>query len=233
MVLFAEATVTRVTKTAAIVAFAFAAASSQLQAADIYTPPPEQPPPVYAPVSVYSWTGFYVGAHAGYSWGDSTSDTPFNVPSINGWLLGGQAGYNYMFPSNIVVGIEGDIAWSGQEGSTAGPVGSTITQSIDWLGTVRARLGYAFGNWMPYITGGFAVAGATRTSSLGGGFSETKTHTGHVLGAGLEWAFAPNWTANLGYQYVSLGAQTYTAIPADPSVSITDHIVRLGLNYKF
>jgi opacity protein-like surface antigen len=223
---------TRVTKTAAIAAFAFAAAAaaaSQLQAADIYTPPPEQPPPIYAPVSVYSWTGFYVGAHAGYSWGNATADTPFDI-SINGWLLGGQAGYNYMFPSNIVVGIEGDIAWSGEEGSI--DLGPNVTQSLDWLGTVRARVGYAFGNWMPYITGGFAVAGATRTSTIGPS-SETKTHTGHVLGAGVEWAFAQNWTANLGYQYVDLGAQTYTAIPTDPSVSITDHIVRIGLNYKF
>jgi outer membrane immunogenic protein len=87
-------------------------------------------------------------------------------------------------------------------------------------------------NVMPYVTGGFAAGGATRTSSIGS-TTESKTHTGYVLGAGVEWGFAQNWTAKLEYQYVNLGAQTYTTIPADPSVRITDNILKVGVNYKF
>jgi len=87
---------------------------------------------------------------------------------------------------------------------------------------------------MPYITAGFAAGSGTRTTNAGAGESASATHTGYVLGAGVEWAFAQNWTAKLEYQYVNLGARTYTfAGPPSPAVSMSNSIVRVGLNYKF
>ena len=213
------------------VAAVAALSASSAYAADLpYTPPPSNSA-IYAPAPVYNWTGFYVGASAGYGWGTATASTgsPFNI-SPDGGLVGGQIGYNYMMSNNLVLGIEGDLLWSGMSGSvTPFP---TVTQSLDWVGTIRGRIGYAMGNWMPYFTGGFAAGGATRTSSFGP-VSQSATHTGYVLGAGVEWAFAPQWTAKLEYQYLNLGSQTYTAIPAAPSVGITANTVRVGLNYKF
>jgi opacity protein-like surface antigen len=200
-------------------------------AADIYQAPPPISSPIYSPAPIYDWTGAYIGLSGGYSWGQSTASTgsAFNIP-LNGWLAGGQIGANWMLSNNIVLGVEGDVAWTGQKGTvTPGP---TVTQSLNWLGTVRGRVGVAMNNVMPYVTGGFAMGGATRTSSIGSA-TESKTHTGYVLGGGVEWGFAQNWTAKLEYQYVNLGAQTYTAIPADPSVGITDHILKVGVNYKF
>jgi outer membrane immunogenic protein len=208
-------------------------------AADIYQAPPPISSPIYSPAPIYDWTGAYVGLSGGYSWGRSTADTTspgasFDIP-LNGWLAGGQIGANWMLSNNIVLGIEGDIAWSGEKGSIEHPFSptDTVTQSLNWIGTVRGRVGVAMNNVMPYVTGGFAAGGATRTSSLGPGTSESKTHTGYVLGAGVEWGFAQNWTAKLEYQYVNLGAQTYSTIPASPSVGITDNILKVGVNYKF
>jgi len=191
-------------------------------------------------VSAYNWSGFYIGASAGWSWGDSTASTTspgnnFNIP-LNGGILGAQAGYNWMFAGNWVLGVEGDISWSGEKGKITHPIAGppeTVSQSLDWLGTIRGRVGYAMGAWMPYVTAGFAWGNGTRSSSLGGGSSQTLLHTGYVLGLGAEWAFAQNWTAKIEYQYVNLGAQTYSGIPANPSVGITDNIFKVGLNYKF
>ena len=94
--------------------------------------------------------------------------------------------------------------------------GPTVTQSLDWLGTIRGRVGYAMGAWMPYVTGGFAFGGGTRTTNIGSQ-SATATHTGYVLGAGVEYAFSPQWTAKLEYQYLNLGGSTLhihgTAVP--------------------
>lgn len=205
---------------------------SSASAADLYQAPPASSP-VYAPAPVFSWTGLYAGIHGGWGWGDTTASTSsaFNI-GIDGGLFGGQIGYNYMLPNNIVLGVEGDISWSGMSGSvTAGP---TVTQDLDWVGTVRGRLGYAMGNWMPYVTGGFAFGGGTRTTNIGSQ-SASATHTGYALGAGVEWAFAPQWTAKVEYQYVNLGGSTYTFTfpPPSPSVDMTISTVRVGLNYKF
>ena len=202
-------------------------------AADIYQAPPPISSPIYAPTPIYDWTGAYIGLSGGYSWGQSKASTgsAFDIP-LNGWLAGGQIGANWMLSNNIVLGIEGDIAWTGQKGSI-GP-GPTVTQSLDWLGTVRGRVGIAMNNVMPYVTGGFAAGGGTRTTDIGGQTAKA-THTGYVLGGGVEWGFAQNWTAKLEYQYVNLGAKTYTFAfpPPSPSVGITDHIVKVGVNYKF
>jgi opacity protein-like surface antigen len=216
------------------VAFAGAAGiAGAASAADIYQPLPPIESPIYAPAPIYNWTGHYAGISGGWSWGNSTASTGsgFNIP-LNGGVFGGQVGANWMLSNNIVVGIEGDISWTGQSGTiTPGP---TVTQSLDWLGTIRGRVGVAMNNFMPYVTAGFAAGGGTRTTTIGAQTANA-THTGYVLGVGAEWAFAQNWTAKLEYQYVSLGSSTYTFAgpPPSPGVAITDNIFKVGLNYKF
>jgi outer membrane immunogenic protein len=192
---------------------------------------------------VFSWTGFYVGANVGYGWGEAdhqagtNSGTGINDFDIDGAFAGGQIGYNWQF-NQIVLGAEADIQWSGIDGD-CGPGECGVPQSteheIDWFGTLRGRLGYAAGEWMPYVTGGYAFGDATRTTSSGGGASADANIDGWVAGAGVEWAFAPNWSAKAEYQYLDFGDERYVfSTPGfDPIVDLTIHTVRIGVNYRF
>jgi outer membrane immunogenic protein len=195
-------------------------------------------------VDAFSWTGFYLGANVGYGWGDAdhqpgNGGTGINDFDIDGAFAGGQIGYNWQI-DQFVLGAEADIQWSGIEGGCAtgtcggGVIPQSTEHEIDWFGTVRGRLGYAAGEWMPYITGGYAFGEATRTTGAGGGAEADASIDGWVAGAGVEWAFAPNWSAKAEYQYLDFGDETYD-FPAgiDPVVDLTVNTVRIGVNYRF
>lgn len=217
---------------AAILAAATAISGGAAFAADLSVDTVEQQV-VYTPTEAISWTGFYAGINGGFGSASApSSNTPYDI-SLSGGFLGAQIGYNHHLPSsNIVLGIEADAQWANMSGTMA--LGQTVTQKINWFGTVRGRVGYAFDRWMPYVTGGLAVAGATRTTTAGGGQSIGATHTGYALGAGVEWAFAGDWSAKLEYQHLNLGAVTYVISGApDPSVSITADTIRIGLSKHF
>lgn len=187
--------------------------------------PPRQPV-VVAPV--FTWTGAYVGINGGYGWGRSNFSAPFTTGSfdVSGGLVGGTLGYNYQF-GQTVFGIEGDIDWSGIEGSAA--CGATTCQTRNnWLGTVRGRLGYSFDRFMPYVTGGLAVGDIeTNIAGIGGG---RDTKAGWTVGGGVEAALDGPWTAKLEYLYVDLG-RGGTVLGSD--AEFKSHIVRAGLNYRF
>ena len=204
-----------------------------------------------APATI-NWSGFYIGIEGGGSWGKSDhmdqlsglSDTyRFNV---NGGLVGGTAGYNWQ-SKNWVFGVEGDWSWSDQSGSSidGGPAGGPLFSSYtdeNWLATVRGRVGYAANSVLLYATGGYAVAsvGVGITSTATGAVlnSATQTRSGWTAGGGVEWRFAPSWSAKLEYLYVGLQDQGFTApnlgIFFDRSnVPLNDNIVRAGINYHF
>ena len=197
-------------------------------AADI---PRARPMPAKAPVYVappFSWTGGYIGVNGGGGWGRSSFSTPFSSGSFNtsGGLVGGTLGYNWQF-NQIVFGVEGDLDWSNLRGSA--PCGATTCETRnDWLGTVRGRLGYAVGNFMPYVTGGLAV-GDIKTSIAGVG-SANQTKAGWTVGGGLEAHISGPWTAKVEYLYVDLGSG---GAIAGSDASFHTNIVRAGLNYKF
>lgn len=224
-----------VTYSAAVILPLIAFGAGTASAADLSYPYPAQPvapSPYYAAAPASNWSGFYLGVNGGWGWAQSTSNTAYNG-GFSGGVLGVDAGYNVQISNHIVLGVEGDLAWSGQ-GGTINSSAPTITQSLDWIGTFRGRIGVPLNNWMPYVTAGLAAGGGTRTTSIGSQ-SDGSTHTGYVLGAGVEWAFAQNWTAKLEYQYINLGSSTYSfssPVPS-PNVAIHDSIVKVGLNYKF
>ena len=201
---------------------------------------------------IYSWVGAYVGIEGGGSWGRSKhvdrltglDDTPrFDV---NGGLLGGTAGYNWQV-TNWVLGVEADVSWSGQKGSSldSGPAGNLDFSSftnVEWLGTVRGRVGYAPNNFLFYATAGYAAAGVeagVKSSATGLVFDRaTNTRSGWTAGAGAEWALAPACSIKIEYLYVKLedtGFPTPNVGAAfDRSrVPLEDNIVRVGLNYHF
>ena len=113
--------------------------------------------PMAAPVvaQVYNWTGLYVGVHGGYGWGDVSG------LDVDGWFLGGQVGFNWQAPgSPIVFGIEVDSAWANIEGSEVGIIPGFaavgVASEIQYQGSLRGRVGYAFDRALLYVTGGLA-----------------------------------------------------------------------------
>jgi outer membrane immunogenic protein len=184
--------------------------------------------PIYTPVPVYNWTGFYVGLNGGGGWGRSDFSAPLSSGSFNtaGGLIGGTLGYNYQM-DQVVLGLEGDIGWSNIGGSgTCAGVSCSVRNN--WLGTVRGRLGYAIDRVMPYVTGG-AAFGNIKTSVAGFSDSNT-TKTGWTVGGGIEAAIAGPWTAKVEYLYVDLG-RGGSVLGSD--ASFKTNIVRAGLNYRF
>lgn len=188
----------------------------------------------------YNWTGFYVGIQGGYGFSDGirhtqTAPGPATSGSFKakGGLIGATVGYNYQLANNIVLGAEGDYAWSGIKGSTFVACAGGCSTKIDSLGTVRVRAGYAIDRFLPYITGGLAlgnVKGAASPVLRGSEF-----RAGWALGAGLEAAVWNNVTAKIEYLYADLGKFNYA--PAGSGFVIKtpakSHIIRAGLNYRF
>ncbi len=231
------------------------AAGGQALAADL----PQAPPPYYvpAPVPIFTWTGIYIGINAGYAFGDSNWTSPpgtafFGTPcttncstgnfSTSGFLAGGTIGANYQW-GQFVVGIEGDWDWSNLNGTTFSTAGGCnlagCETESDWLGTVRARAGYAWDRVLFYGTGG-AAFGDLQVAAGTFPFSSS-TQVGWTAGGGIEYAFTPNLTAKVEYLYVDLGNQSCAAancfsasgIGPVTTVSLTENIVRAGINYKF
>jgi outer membrane immunogenic protein len=259
--------------------------SGPAMAADI---PVKAPPRVVDPP--WNWSGFYLGGNAGYSWGRSSTDidiicagvgvggvcpvvgqTAYSANhklNLNGPLGGVQAGFNLQ-NGQWVFGIEADIQWTGQKGSTGfacpaqlcnsgdvGPalqiVSGTLEQKLTWFGTLRGRLGIAHSTWLAYVTGGLAYGELKSAGTLAGittagpatslVFSNRDRNLGWTAGGGIEAALGRSkWSAKLEYLYIDLGrfeqtvAFTTTAPPVNVRFDsrVTDHILRVGLNYRF
>jgi high affinity Mn2+ porin len=218
------------------------------QAADATAPPPQlllKAPPAGA-TPYFDWTGFYVGGHVGYSRGNArvtvADDDPTNFNHRFGSLIGGlQGGYNYVLPSRLLLGIEADasfpnflsaddLAWFRTTPDT------DVAEKIEFMSTVRGRLGYAFDHWMVYATGGFAWSLGRFLQTPGVIEDTDKTlhlHTGWAAGAGAEFAIAPNWIARLEYLYANFGHADVLFPSGTTAGSAYDvHMIRGGLNYK-
>ncbi|MGN6776978.1 outer membrane protein [Rhizobium sp.] len=217
-----------------------AVAGSTVYAADLAVSTPPQAPIEAAPV--FSWTGFYVGVNAGGGFGGS-DDVGFHSFGNylgrygklegSGFLGGGQIGYNYQFDPNWVVGLEADFQGADISDSFRNGTASASSK-IDWYGTVRPRIGYAYDNTLFYGTGGLAYGHVDYKGALAGvSFDDDKTKTGWTIGAGVEHAFTDHVTAKLEYQYVDFGSSNMGGDALNSKASLDFHAVRVGLNYKF
>jgi outer membrane immunogenic protein len=231
---------------------------------------PLKAPPI--PYVSYNWTGLYVGANVGYGWGSDEStnvngNAPFPAGLVrntdpDGGLAGFQLGYNYQFPSNWVVGVEGQFSWSHLTGSnslaSAVPLFvhnrfSTTNDDITSLSTVTGRIGHAFNNYLVYVKGGAAWAqinttGPNTDPALGGTLVATTTgsedRSGWTVGLGAEWGFWQNWSARLEYDYMDFGTRDVSDSSAYfngfhglpvlvRSADLNVSVVEAGLNYRF
>jgi high affinity Mn2+ porin len=195
----------------------------------------------------YDWVGFYVGGHMAYSRGRSSSTLfdpdPSNSTDRFGSLYGGaQAGYNVVLPSRLLLGIEGDVTFANffenNDSIAMRPTsaGTTINDRIDYIATLRGRVGYAFDRWLIYATAGLAWSQARVTETPGVVLDEDKslsTRSGVVLGVGSEVAIAPDWSVRLEYVYDRFGS-TFALFPSGNAYqsSFDIHTLRLGLNHQ-
>jgi outer membrane immunogenic protein len=219
------------------------AANRDALAADL--PPPSLP----ATLPVYNWTGFYLGINGGFGTGNSNwSDGPIGTTGsfpTSGFLIGGTLGINYQI-GEYVFGIEGDGDWTdlhGNSGSTCGAVSAVVTPPVScetqsqWLATVRGRVGYAFDRILLYGTAGAAFGNIQSGLNPPSTFDST-VEAGWTVGAGLEFAFAQNWTAKIEYLFVELLNGSCTTIgncggAAGSIVGFNENIIRAGVNFKF
>jgi len=209
-------------------------------------------PVASAPIIVppaFSWTGFYLGANAGWQWTDTNQSVSYSAaegtgPSFggekDGFTAGATLGYNMQF-DQFVVGLEGDWNWVdvSRSGSGVTSIGGTAvsgSSSTDWLATARARFGVAFDRFLVYGTGGFAFANVDSTVTFGGVTTgDDDMRWGWTLGGGVEYSLMNNWSAKVEYLYYQLEKKNYSlalgggSFRSEPEGSI----VRAGLNYRF
>jgi outer membrane immunogenic protein len=232
---------------------AMAADLSRAAPAPVYTKAPMMP--------VFTWTGFYIGGNLGGAWAHrDVTDSLFGLNFSNGnnnngvFIAGGQVGGNYQF-NNFVVGVEGTFDWAANNNNTttgiAVPGGNIIqvTSNNTWLSTLAGRFGVAFDRVLVYGKGGgawignngFTVTNVTTGVSFTG--SNSNTTTGWVAGAGIEWAFATNWTLKAEYDFIGLSSRSFTipagsAFPFGPGDTFTTgsnniQMATVGVNFLF
>ena len=183
--------------------------------------------PAFAPVPVFAWTGFYAGVNAGYGFGQFAGPSAGGFKDPSGFVGGAQIGYNRQV-GRLVYGLETDLSYAnvGADNSATGIAGSKAR--VDYIGTVRGRVGYAMDRFLPYFTGGFAYGGSS--VRIQGNQSEP-IHDGGTLGVGAEYAITNNLTAKVEGLYVDLADRR--VLGGTGKVGAELGIVRAGLNYKF
>jgi len=257
------------------------------------------PPPVFTPVPVFTWTGFYVGVNAGYGFDASSRNTTnyalpagslINSPTTNaivsvnnrsnndGFTGGAQIGYNYQFTpgSGIVVGIEADAQYvdfarrangtlnygiTGAPGAAFSAPRAFVATSgngLDYFGTVRGRLGYAFDRTLVYATGGYAYGSGQDDQNFAGNRFRDSFRSGYAVGGGLEYALPTDSFLNFfkssavtlkveglyvnldrqkntagGVYYSNILAPNGTAYLNGAAANTEFAVVRAGVNYKF
>ena len=224
---------------AAAVFFAF---STPAMPADLAPAAAEPMTPVALP---YSWTGFYLGANAGYAWGQGDGSYSDGVifetahPKADGALVGGQAGYNYQWGS-WVLGAEAELDYSSATGTS--PIDAFVPahndNALDYLGSATLRAGYAFDRFLVYAKGGVGFTQLKMKDFDGGGYNAKGSGNlaGWTLGAGLEYALTDHWSVKGEYQYYRFDAKVALNDPS-PFRTYDDiftvHAIKAGVNYKF
>lgn len=191
------------------------------------------------------WSGIYLGASAGYGWGDSEQGYDRNdnhglaSTSPEGVLAALTAGYNYDAGGGIILGLEADLGLMDLSAGDKVVYDGHIYKSQfgSWWGTLRGRAGYAFDNTMVYGTAGVAFMDVDDVS-IGNTPGETATNrgtrTGWVLGAGVEQALTTNMSVKLEYLHMDFARHdglsgNQEAFYFDDTVDL----VRAGVNFKY
>ncbi|GJE17447.1 outer membrane protein [Methylobacterium marchantiae] len=277
-------------KSLVLASAAAALLSGAASAADL---PRRAAPPVFVPVPVFTWTGFYFGINAGYAYTESDTVRTTGINNLGsgapnaanlqanvdnglrpaslklsqeGFSGGAQIGYNYQLtPGNgFVVGFEADAQYMDLETTRVNSVPRVVLPSLtntyrsdlQYLGTVRGRVGYAFDKVMVYGTGGFAYGGVEQSVSFQTGApvtyagSRSTMETGYAYGGGIEYALPTDSFLNffrssavtlkaeylrydLGSRNLFVGSTGGPGVGYNATFKTEGAIARAGLNYKF
>lgn len=196
----------------AVLAVSAIALSSAAMAADLIIETPVEPGVIDVSGN---WDGAFIGVFGGYAAGELTSDeTAVDGIELSGWMLGVTAGYNFTVTDGIVAGVVADIAWN--------DIGADdLDYTSGWNGSVRGRLGFDGGAFLPYLTAGVAFAN--------GSFGDIEnTHFGWTAGAGVEFAVAENISLDLQYRFTDYAAEAYVV-----EAGAFTHAVTAGINFGF
>jgi len=223
-------------------------------AADLPARTYSKAPPMVAPY--YDWSGFYIGINGGggssHKCWDLTNDgvaavipaAPEGCHDATGGTFGGQIGYRWQSAA-WVYGLEAQGNWSDFRGdniSLAFPTDVNRSR-IDAFGLFTGQVGYAWNNALLYVKGGAAVTSDTYhildvpTGALTDTASETRW--GGVVGVGLEYGFAPNWSLGVEYDHLFMGSRDVSFTTLGGAFDGTDHIRQdvdiftARINYKF
>jgi outer membrane immunogenic protein len=231
----------------ALLAAAIGLAASQASAADLPRKAPAYIPPAPPPIT---WTGCYIGANIGGAFGHASVDYNFGSVSTNGsgFAGGGQIGCDYQFAGTPwVIGFRNMFDGTSNNRSATIPAGLLSGGQVNfdnrWFDTLTARLGYAVApTWLLYFQGGGAWANhSTNITFNGVQFGQgSNTRSGWTIGGGVEWMFAPHWSAFLEGNYMDFGGNNGTALfsvcPVGGcafSTKATETTVLVGVNYRF
>jgi outer membrane immunogenic protein len=199
------------------------------------------------------WSGVYLGLNAGYSashdFTREISASPYDGMALehfgsraSGFTGGGQIGYNYQ-TGHLVVGLEADANYADVSRVIASPTGA-VTSDVagGFVGTLRPRVGFAWGPWLLYGTGGLAYANVntTITGNTGNALmaSNSDWRVGWAAGGGLDYALGRNWSMRAEYMHIDLGRVDLSGVALDTNSyawrdHLTDNVLRLGVNYRF
>ena len=205
--------------------------------------------------SVYDWTGVYVGAFGGGGFGNHNvnnstgsnqafTDFTANYTSTGG-VAGGEIGYNWQ-SGNYVVGVAGDMFWSGIKGNDAAQfnagafpgVGAVDADSLRWGGTLRAVGGIAVDRWLLFFTGGYAFGNIQHTNTPPGGpIDQFTVHAnGLTAGGGIAYAITNNISTKIEYRYYNFNGYNRPNPPNGQipyTTETTYSVVTVGLDFKF
>jgi outer membrane immunogenic protein len=228
---------------------AFAAPAS---AADLAARPYTKAAPMIA--AIYDWSGFYIGANGG--WGSSRKCwdflpvaggvAPEGCHDATGGVAGGQIGYRWQTAA-WVFGLEAQGNWADLQGSNVSQFNALFRNEsrIDAFGLFTGQIGYAANNVLFYVKGGAAVTSDrfrtySTVTNLVNGTTGDDTRWGGVVGAGLEYGFAPNWSAAVEYDHLFMQDRTYAFTTPGTNLLVgTDRIrqdvdlVTVRINYRW
>jgi len=223
----------------------------------IFKPTPAPPP--------LAWTGFFGGVHAGFGFSQKQFLDNFPVPDlevdatarVRGGIFGVQGGYNQQINNWLLLGVEGDFTWSDIHGEfSCFPFGDQrCSARPEWLASLAGRIGITTGPALFYVKGGGAwvqdqftdvatCAGAQPrsragiTAACGDSFFGSQLRLGWVVGGGVEYMFASNWSAKLEYNYMDFGGKSvpFTDLGTGfftEEIHQNVHLLKVGLNYHF
>jgi opacity protein-like surface antigen len=235
---FAESQMNPKLSTWLVTAVALLAVGASAHGADLDGGYPRTPP-------LPAWAGLYLGANVGGAFSEERTATPFGPwsPNSSGVVGGIQLGYNFMVAPNWLIGVEGEVNATSAQGTVVipNPIATpTITSNHRWYDTFEGRVGFTQGPWLFYAKGGAAwidvdyritgtFNGVTTMATV------NNTAAGWTLGTGVEYMWAPGWSAKAEYDFLDFGTQNvgFGALGTSLAVTTQVHEFKIGVNWHW